>query len=168
MGVNFTKCEIYGSTMLEIKVKQPNFSSSAIGVINFEILSIMFLNLYTFSAQFRKKCIFLRYQRICHNLNVMREFACSAFNPIMVYNYAFHFDCLFRWVGRQTLWWSRLKATHFSLLWPEHFRLLLGPPVFNWQFSFTVGLFDFPGIASYHATSCICRVLAFDSSWYFS
>ena len=32
-----------------------------------------------------------------------------------------------RWMGRQTLCWSRLKPIHFSRFGPELFRLLLGP-----------------------------------------
>ena len=44
-----------------------------------------------FSFQFRK--IITRYRRIGYNLNVMRQFACLVFNPIMVDNYAAFFNC---------------------------------------------------------------------------
>ena len=46
-----------------------------------------------FSFQFRK--IITRYRRIGYNLNVMRQYACLVFNPIMVDNYAaFHYENL--------------------------------------------------------------------------
>ena len=44
-----------------------------------------------FSFQFRK--IKTRYRRIGYNLNVMRQYACLVFNPIMVDNYAAFFNC---------------------------------------------------------------------------
>ena len=44
-----------------------------------------------FSFHFRK--ISTRYRRIGYNLNVMRQSACLAFNPIMVDNYAAFFNC---------------------------------------------------------------------------
>ena len=44
-----------------------------------------------FSFQSRK--IITRYRRIGYNLNVMRQSACSVFNPIMVDNYAAFFNC---------------------------------------------------------------------------
>ena len=44
-----------------------------------------------FCFQFRK--IITRYRRIGHNLNVIPQYACLAFNPIMVYNYAVFFNC---------------------------------------------------------------------------
>ena len=49
-----------------------------------------------FSFQFRK--IFTRYRRIGYNLNVMRQYACSVFNPIMVDNYVGFLN--YRPVGR--------------------------------------------------------------------
>ena len=44
-----------------------------------------------FSDQFRK--IKMRYKRIGYNLNVMRQSACLAFNPITVDGYAALFKC---------------------------------------------------------------------------
>ena len=44
-----------------------------------------------FSDQFRK--IMLRYKRIGYNLNVMRQSACLAINPITVDGYATLFNC---------------------------------------------------------------------------
>ena len=44
-----------------------------------------------FSFQFRK--IITRYRRIGYNLNVMRQYACLIFNPIMVDTYATFFNC---------------------------------------------------------------------------
>ena len=41
-----------------------------------------------------------------------------------------------RWVGRQTQWWPRHKATYLSWLGPELCCPLLGPPGFNCWFSF--------------------------------
>ena len=44
-----------------------------------------------FSDQFRK--IIMRYKRIGHNLNVMRQSACLVINPITVDSYAALFNC---------------------------------------------------------------------------
>ena len=44
-----------------------------------------------FSDQFRKS--FLRYQRLGYNINIMRQFACLVFNPIMVNKFASLFNC---------------------------------------------------------------------------
>ena len=44
-----------------------------------------------FSFQFRK--IITRYRRIGYNLNVMRQYACLVFNPIMADYYAAFFNC---------------------------------------------------------------------------
>ena len=52
-----------------------------------------------FSFQFRK--IITRYRRIGYNLNVMRQSACLAFNPIMITMLPSLIAC--RWVGRQTI-----------------------------------------------------------------
>ena len=45
-----------------------------------------------FSDQFRK--IIMRYTRIGYNLNVMRQSACLAINPITVDGYATLFNCM--------------------------------------------------------------------------
>ena len=42
---------------------------------------------------FRFRKIITRYRRIGYNLNVMRQSACLAFNPIMVDHYAAFFNC---------------------------------------------------------------------------
>ena len=81
-----------------------------------------------FSDQFRK--IIVRYKRIGYNINIMRQSAC------LVFNLVFPSLIASRWVGRQTRWWPRHKAIYFSWFGPEHFCLLLGPPVFNCWFSF--------------------------------
>ena len=44
-----------------------------------------------FSCQFRK--VIMRYKRIGYNLNVMRQSACLAINPIMVDSFAALFNC---------------------------------------------------------------------------
>ena len=44
-----------------------------------------------FSFQFRK--IITRYRRIGYNLNVIRQSACLAFNPITIDSYAAFFNC---------------------------------------------------------------------------
>ena len=44
-----------------------------------------------FSTQFRK--IILRYKKIGYNINVMRQTACMAVNPITVNNFASLFNC---------------------------------------------------------------------------
>ena len=43
-----------------------------------------------FSFQLRK--IITRYRRIGYNLNIMRQFACLVFSPIMVNNYSAFFN----------------------------------------------------------------------------
>ena len=73
-----------------------------------------------FSDQFRK--IIVRYKRIGYNINIMRQSACLAFNPITVNNFASLFNCTP--VGQ---WWPRHKAIYFSWLGPELFCPLLGP-----------------------------------------
>ena len=45
-----------------------------------------------FSDQFRK--IIVRYKRIGYNINIMRQSACLAFNPITVNNFASLFNCM--------------------------------------------------------------------------
>ena len=44
-----------------------------------------------FSDQFRK--IIIRYKRIGYNINIMRQSASLVFNPIMINNFASHFNC---------------------------------------------------------------------------
>ena len=44
-----------------------------------------------FSTQFRK--IILRYKKIGHNINVIRQTACMVVNPITVNNFASLFNC---------------------------------------------------------------------------
>ena len=44
-----------------------------------------------FSSQFRK--VIIRYKRVGYNLNVMRQSACLAINPIMVDSFAALFNC---------------------------------------------------------------------------
>ena len=44
-----------------------------------------------FSSHFRK--VIMHYKRIEYNLNVMRQSACLAINPIMVYSFAALFNC---------------------------------------------------------------------------
>ena len=43
------------------------------------------------SDQFRNNI--MRYERICYNLNVMRQSACLVINPIMVDGYVALFNC---------------------------------------------------------------------------
>ena len=45
-----------------------------------------------FSDQFRK--IIVRYKRIGHNINIMRQSACLVFNSITVNNFAALFNCM--------------------------------------------------------------------------
>ena len=103
--------------------------------------------------------------------NVMRQSACLVFNPITVKSFASLFNCTP--VGRtsdpsivQTYSYSvkLVRAGPFSSV-ALHTGVQL---VILFYFRFSVVLFNFPGISSCHATRCICRVLVFDSSWYFS
>ena len=57
-----------------------------------------------FSDQFRKKN---RHKCIGYDLNVMRQHACLAINPITVENFAALFNCT-RWIGRQTQSWLKI------------------------------------------------------------
>ena len=45
-----------------------------------------------FSAQFIK--IIFQYKKIGYNTNVLQQTACLLVNPIMVGNFAFHFNCM--------------------------------------------------------------------------
>ena len=74
--------------------------------------------IFLFNPEKSRKII-MRYRRIGYNLNVMRQFACLVFNPVMVDNYAAFFNIARRCVGRQTLRWPRHKAIHFSWLGSE-------------------------------------------------
>ena len=49
-----------------------------------------------FSAQFIK--IISHYKKIGYKINILQQTACMVVNPIMVGNFAFHFDC--KTVGR--------------------------------------------------------------------
>ena len=101
------------------------------------ILTFLFVLVYKFkkimdrtdfSDQFRK--IIVRHKRICYYLNFMRQSACLVFNPIAVDIFAEVFNCTP--VDRVSdSMMVRTKATHFSWLGPELFRLLLGPPGLN-------------------------------------
>ena len=45
----------------------------------------------TFSEQF--KTIVIRYKKICHNNDILRQTACMVINQIVVDNFAFLFNC---------------------------------------------------------------------------
>ena len=86
-----------------------------------------------FSFQFRK--IITRYRRIGNILNVMRQSACLAFNPVMVDNYAAVFNCTP--LGRASV--SMMEPTlsySFKLVGAGASCLLLGPQGSNRSFSF--------------------------------
>ena len=42
--------------------------------------------------QFKK--IIKRYKRVGYNMEIMRQSACLVVNPITVYSYGFHFNCM--------------------------------------------------------------------------
>ena len=65
----------------------------------------------------------------------MRQSACLVINPNTLVT-LLHSLIARRWIGRQTLWWPRPNAIHFSWLGPELFRLLLGPPGLNFASDF--------------------------------
>ena len=82
-----------------------------------------------FSDQFRK--IIMRYKRIDHNLNVMRQSACLVINPITLMA-MLHSLIARRWIGRQTPRVHDLKLLVFILVGLDRsFRLLLGSPGLN-------------------------------------
>ena len=46
---------------------------------------------YDFPYHFKK--IFVRYKKICYNIDVLRQTACLVVNPIKINNFAYLFDC---------------------------------------------------------------------------
>ena len=72
-------------TLLNEGLSEPEFY----GDLVYKFKKLIGIN--DFSLQFRK--IISRYRRIGYKLNVMRQSACSVFNPIMVDNYAAFFNC---------------------------------------------------------------------------
>ena len=81
-----------------------------------------------FSSQFRK--VIMRYKRIGYNLNVMRQSACLAINPIMVDSFAALFNCMPVDRALDSMMAPDIKL--FILVgWDRSFRLLLGPPGLN-------------------------------------
>ena len=69
------------------------------------------------------------------SLNVMRQSVCLVLNPIMVDNYAAFFNCTP--VGRASISMiAPTKSYSFQLVCVGASCLLLGPPGFNWCFSF--------------------------------
>ena len=81
-----------------------------------------------FSSQFRK--VIMRYKRIGYNLNVMRQSACLAINPIMFDSFAALFNCTP--VDRGVRLYDGPDIKLFILVgWDRIFRLLLGPPGIN-------------------------------------
>ena len=85
-----------------------------------------------FSDQFRK--IIVRYKRIGYNIKIMRQLHAKCLTQSRLITLLPSLIAR-RWVGRQTQWWPRHKATYFSWFGPELFCLLLGPPGFNCWFS---------------------------------
>ena len=63
-------------------------------------------------------------------------FACLAFYPITVYNFASLFNCTPVGRASDSMIWPRHKALYFSWFGPEFICLLLGPSGFNCLFSF--------------------------------
>ena len=86
-----------------------------------------------FPEQFRK--LINRYKRIGCSLDIMRQTACLVVNPIIVDGYASLFNCT-KAVRAQTQW-RPLRKPLTSLLVLDDI-LWLGPPWFNYWFSFTL------------------------------
>ena len=117
-----------------------------------------------FSFQFRN--IIARHRRIGYNLNVMRQYACLVLNPIVVDNYAAFFNCTPE--GRASD--SMIAATYILVGWGRASCLLLGPPGFNWCFSFALDfskLFDAQWSPSSGSLLNLC-VLVFNLLWWLS
>ena len=110
-----------------------------------------------FSSQFRK--VIMRYKRIGYNLNVMRQSACLAINPIMVDSFAAFFNC------------TPVDRASDSMMAPDIKLFILvgwGPELlsvarstgaqlmFFFCFRFPVVLFDGLWISSRLVTRCIC------------
>ena len=112
-----------------------------------------------FSFQFRK--IITRHRRIGYNLNVMRQSACLAFNPIMVDNYAGFLNCTP--VGRASdAMIAPTENYSFKLVGAGASCLLLGLPGSNWCFSFA------PELVGYSAPTDLHRPAAYSicESWF--
>ena len=71
----------------------------------------------------------MRYKRIGHNLNVMRQSVCLVINPITVDGYVALFNCTPVDQASDSMM-ARPKAIHL-VDWDRSFRLLLGPPGLN-------------------------------------
>ena len=80
-----------------------------------------------FSNQFRK--FIMCYKRIGYNLNVMRQSACLAINPIMVDSFAALFNCTP--VDRASDYDGPDIKLFILVGWDRSYRLLLGPPGLN-------------------------------------
>ena len=116
-----------------------------------------------FSDKFRN--IIMRYKRISHNLKVIRQSACLVINQITVDGYAALFNCtpvdrasdsMIAPTSTYSLW---LGPKLSSVAWSTRAQLII-----FFCFSFSVVLFDRPGISIRHAKHCICRVVVFASS----
>ena len=109
-----------------------------------------------FSDLFRK--IIIRYKHML------------SFNPITINNYASLLNCTpvgrasdFRMTPDLKLFQLVGTGAFSSVAWPIGIQLVI-----LFCFRFSVVLSDFPVFSSCQATQWICRVLVFESSWYFS
>ena len=77
--------ELVSNSMLDQDLSEPEFY----GDLVYKFKKIV--GRADFSDQFRK--IIVRYKRIGHNINIMRQSACLVFNPVTVNNFASLFNC---------------------------------------------------------------------------
>ena len=123
-----------------------------------------------FSDQFQK--IIVCYKLIGYNINIMRQSACLAVNPITVNNFASLFNCTP--VGRTSdSMMARHKAIYFSWLRPELFVCWLAYR--DSTVGFLLHQCSSGGVVRHRrnlqvsvATPCFCRVRIFVSSQYVS
>ena len=81
-----TKFNVRLKSLLQQGLSEPEFY----GDLVYKLKKII-RGMTDFSSQFRK--VIMRYKRIGYNLNVMRQSACLAINPIMVDSFAALFNC---------------------------------------------------------------------------
>ena len=89
-----------------------------------------------FSFQIRK--IITRYRLLCSNLNVMGQYTCLVFNPIMVDGYAAFFNCmpvfgLYDGPDIKLFSLAGLGRSFLSVAWPTRVQLVF------FFFSFALG-----------------------------
>ena len=150
-----TKFNVGLKSLLQQGLSEPEFY----GDLVYKLKKIR--GMMDFSSQFWK--VIMRYKRIGYNLNVMRQSACLAINPIMVDSFPALFNCTPVDRASDSMMAPppppRHKAIHFSWLGPELSSVARSTGaqlMFFFCFRFPVVLFDGLRISSHLVTPCIC------------